>query len=67
MPPHIHAKLKKFIDDAVENYDDIPYEEDSDSIYGGNDPKFTQMRGLEWEVIEELKVRNLILFLCCVV
>jgi hypothetical protein len=55
-PPHVQAKLKKAVDAAVGNFDNIPEERGvKDSIYGPVPPKFVDLGGLAWEVLEDLK------------
>lgn len=55
-PPHVYAKLKKAVDDAVADWDNIPIEEGvSDSIYGPNAPKFVDIGPLAYEVLDDLK------------
>ena len=55
-PPEVQAKLKKAIDAAVADFDNIPEELGvKDSIYGNLPPKFVELGGLAWEVLEDLK------------
>ena len=52
----IHEKLVNKVMKGVERWDDLPLEDDvGDAIYGPISPKFVEMDGLDWEVIEELK------------
>lgn len=55
-PPEVQAKLKKAIDAAVADFDNIKEERGvKDSIYGSLPPKFVELGGLAWEVLEDLK------------
>lgn len=55
-PPAVHAKLKKAVDDAVKDFDNIrPELGVKDSIYGPLGPKFVELGGLALEVLEDLR------------
>jgi hypothetical protein len=55
-PPEIYAKLKAAVDAAIENWDNLPYEQGvADSIYAFDQPKFVHIHNLNWEAIEALK------------
>ena len=55
-PAHIHAKLKKAVDEGIANWDNLREEEQvEDSIYGPYNPKFVELGGLAQEVIKELR------------
>lgn len=55
-PPHVHAKLKKAVDDAVVNWESIPEEQGvKGSIYGTHTPKFVDIGKLAFEVMDDLK------------
>ena len=55
-PPHVQAKLKKVIDEAVANWDTIPEEKGvKESIYGTYTPKFVDIGPLAYEVMDDLK------------
>jgi hypothetical protein len=54
-PPHIHEKLKNMLDKAIENFENIPDEEEG-AIYGPLIPRLVDMEGVEYEVLDELKV-----------
>lgn len=55
-PAHVHAKLKKAVDDAVANFDAIPEEQGvKGSIYGPHTPKFVDIGKLAFEVMDDLK------------
>lgn len=55
-PKHIQAKLKKAVDDAVADWDNIRFEKGvDDSIYGPIEPKFVDMNDITQEVIKEMQ------------
>jgi len=49
-------KLKAVVDEAIQNWDSLPYEQDVDVIYNrpGLLPKFVRMKGVDREVHREL-------------
>lgn len=54
-PKHLHEKMKAMIDDAVQHWDDLPYETGVESsIYAPNPPKMVWMGEMAREVHEEL-------------
>lgn len=56
-PAHVHEKLYKKVKEKVANYESIPMEGEVDVIYSDKNlsPKFINMEGLDWEVINDLK------------
>ena len=55
-PPQIQEKLYNKVMDAVNTqWDELPLEQDVEAIYGALSPKFVDMDGLDWEVLEELQ------------
>ena len=55
-PAHVHAKLKKAVDDAVLDWDNLREEQGvKDSIYGPHTPKFVDIGGLAQEVMADMK------------
>ena len=57
-PPEVHAKLLNAVQAAIDDIDSIPFEEDTQAIYGDFPPKFLDITSMAWEVIEELKEVN---------
>jgi hypothetical protein len=64
-PPHIHEKLKNMLDKAIENFENIPDEEEG-AIYGPLIPRLVDMEGVEYEVLDELKVSLCVCVCVCV-
>lgn len=55
-PPAIHAKLRNSVMAGINNWDSLRAEGGvKNMIYGSGQPKFVQMNGLDWQVLEELK------------
>ena len=55
-PPQIQEKLYKKVMDAInKEWDDLPLEQEVEAIYGDLAPKFVDMDGLDWEVLNELQ------------
>lgn len=53
-PDHIQARLLDAVRDALENIDNVPYEEGVEAIYGPYPPKFVDITEVAWEVIHGL-------------
>jgi len=57
VPPSIHAKLKKAVDEGIAQWDNLREEQQvADSIYGPYNPKFVDLGPLAQEVIKEMRV-----------
>lgn len=57
VPESVHARLSKAVADGVADWDNLREEGKIDVIYHPevNLPKFVDLHGLDWEVIEELR------------
>lgn len=55
VPEHVFEKLLKVVEPALEDWDNMALEGKVDVIYGPLLPKFVNARGVEWEIIEDLK------------
>lgn len=53
-PEHIQKRLLAAVKGALDDFDNIPYEEGVQAIYGSNPPKFVDITKVAWEVIDEL-------------
>ena len=56
-PPAIHAKLREAVMGGIDDWDNLPKEGVIDVIYHpeGNTPKFVPLKGLQVEIMNELK------------
>lgn len=58
-PPAIHQKLKAAIDEAVKDFEHLPFEEGvADSIYAFAAPKFVDLGNLKYEASRDLKAMH---------
>lgn len=54
-PSHLQTKLKAALDKALQNFDQIRNEPQIDAVYTPIPSKFVDLKGLDWELIQELK------------
>ena len=57
-PVSVQDKLKKITELASKDFDSLPYEEDAEDTYSYETPRFINLEGLDYEILEELKVRD---------
>lgn len=53
-PPHVHAKLKAALDQALLDWDSIPLESSVDIVYGPANSKFLNIGQLAWDINADL-------------
>ncbi len=55
VPKFVMDKLNAVVNEGLKDFDAIPEEFDVEAIYGDKRPKFLNIGGLAWEVLEDLK------------
>ena len=66
-PVSVHEKLKKIVGFASKDFEYLPYEDDAEDTYSYDTPRYIHLHGLEYDILDELKVRNSLVLLVCFV
>ena len=62
----MHEKLKKIVAFASKDFEYLPYEDDAEDTYSYDTPRYVHLHGLEYEILDELKVGNTFCFRFCI-